>query len=123
MDLKEAMSRADAWRSNPRTRPTPDAARGVAATLADRVTLLEGQLALAQRLTAGRQVSILRGNPDRGPETGPGFGRKVPAVIVDAAVGSYQVQCRLLADDPDAVGAPCRAGDIGLWSASQIIVE
>lgn len=122
VDLTEAMARAKAWRSNPKMRPEPRTARAVAAALADRITQLEGQLATAQRLAAGREVLLLRGNPARGPETGAGFGRKVPAVVVEASVGHHQVLCRLLADDHDAVGSPCRAGDEGLWAASQVIV-
>ena len=123
MELKEALARAESWRSNPGIRPLPKTARDVAATLAGQIALLEAQLVRARRLAAGRKVLILRGNPARGPETGPGFGRKVPAVILDAAHGLHQVECRLLADDPDAVGSPCRTEDIGLWSASQILVE
>lgn len=66
---------------------------------------------------------IERGNPDRGPETGPGFGRRVPAEIEEALIGDWQVRCKSLTDDPNAVGAPCLAGDSGLWSVSQIIIE
>lgn len=123
MDINEAMARAAHWRANPRTRPLSYTARIIVGTLAVRIAQLEEQLEIAKRLAASRQVLIFRGNPDRGPETGRGFGRKVPAVIVDAAPGANQVQCRLLVDDPGAVGAPCRAGDVGLWSVSQIIIE
>lgn len=123
MDLSEAIARANAWSSNPRARPTPQAARDVAAVLADHVMLLEEQLTTARRLASGREVFLLRGNPNRGPDTGSGFGRKVPALIVDAAVNRHQVCCRLLIDDPAAVGKPCRAGDEGWWSASQVVTE
>lgn len=52
------------------------------------------------------------------------LGRRVPAVIEEPMVGiGDQVQCKLLADDHDAVGAPNWAGDSGLWSASQIIID
>lgn len=120
MDATEALARTEAWRMNPRMRPTPAVAIAVATALANRVQQLEQRL----RLVEGREVLIERGNPRRGPETGPGFGRRVPAVIEDAVAGNgYDVRCKLLADDPDAVGAPNRAGDSGLWSVSQIIIE
>lgn len=123
MDVTEALAREASWRQNPQLRPQAETARAVAAALADRVKELEEQLIRTQRLAVGRQVIIHRGNPGRGTETGPGFGRKVPAVIVDPAVGPHQVRCQLLNDDPDAVGAPNRAGDVGLWCASQIATE
>lgn len=123
MDVSEALAREQSWRESPQTRPQPAAAKAVAATLANQVRLLEQQLGNVQRLAVGRQVLILRGNPNRGPETGPGFGRRVPAVIVETADDAHQVRCQLLADDPDAVAAPCRAGEVGLWSISQVVVE
>lgn len=123
MDVAEALARAESWRDNPRMRPQPDAAKAVGTTLAARVRQLEQQLSQVKRLAAGRQVLIERGNPDRGPDTGPGFGRRVPAIIEEALVGDWQVQCKLLVDDQDAVGSPCRAGDSGLWSVSQIVIE
>lgn len=123
MELAEALAREKSWRGNPQMRPQPSTARMVAATLVDRIQQLDQQLTQLQRLTMGRQVLIDRGNSSRGPETGPGFGRRVPAVIEEALVGDWQVRCKLLVDDPDAVGAPCRAGDSGLWSVSQIIIE
>lgn len=123
MHINEALERTKSWRENPQTRPQPDTARAVAASLADHLQHLEQQLAMMQRLVVGRQVLIERGNAARGPDTGPGFGRKIPAVIEEAPVGEWQVRCKLLADDPDAVGSPCRLGESGLWSASQIVVE
>ena len=120
MDTAEALARAESWRMNPRMRPTPVVAIAVATALANRVQQLEQRLRLAE----GREVLIERGNPNRGPETGPGFGRRVPAVIEEAAVGNgCQVRCKLLADDPDAVGAPNQVGDSGLWALSQVIIE
>lgn len=120
MDTSEALKRAESWRNNPRMRPSPPVAIAVATALASHVRQLEQRL----RLIKGREVLIERGNPNRGPDTGPGFGRRVPAVIEEPMVGiGDQVQCKLLADDPDAVGAPNRAGDSGLWSVSQIIIN
>lgn len=123
MDTAEALARAESWRKKPRTRPTPDVAIAVSTALAARVRQLEQHL----RLAVGREVLIARGNPNRGPETGPGFGRRVPAVIEEAAEAAIglgdQVRCRLLVDDPGADGAPNQAGDSGLWALSQIIVE
>lgn len=123
MDLEEAMAREKSWREHPNMRPQPLIARAVAAALVDRITDLEHQLSIAKRLCIGRRVMILRGNPCRGPETGPGFGRMVPAVIQDVPAGTWQVRCRLLEDDPDAVGSPSLAGESGLWSISQIVVN
>lgn len=123
MDIIEALIREKSWRENPRSRPQPDVAKAVAALLADRVYQLEKQLSQAKRLAVGRQVLIERGNTARGPETGAGFGRRVPAVIEEALIGDWQVRCRLLVEDPDAVVAPNRVGDSGLWSISQIVIE
>lgn len=123
MDITDALAREESWRRNTAIRMQPSAAREVSAALADRVRELEQQVALLQRLAVGTRVFIHRGNPDRGPETGPGFGRKIPAVIEAAPVGVFQVQCRLLVDDPDAVGSPNRAGESGFWSISQITHE
>lgn len=123
MDAAEAVIRANSWRENQKTRPQPDTARAVAIALADRVLQLEEQLRLVRRMALGRQVLIARGNADRGSETGPGFGRRVPAVIEEVLVGDWQVRCKLLVDDPHGVGGPCRAGDSGFWSASQIIID
>lgn len=122
MDVKLAIEQAESWRTNPRTRPTPETTRAVVSVLVDRIKRLEEMLATTQRLAVGRQVILLRGNMDRGPETGAGFGRKVPAVLLDATSFPNQLLCRLLVDDPNAVGAPCRAGDEGLWSASQVVL-
>jgi len=120
MDTAEALDRAESWRKNPQMRPTPAVAIAVSTTLAVRVQQLEQRL----RLAVGREVLIARGNPNRGPETGPGFGRRVPAVIEEALEGlGDQVRCKLLTDDPDAVGTPNQAGDSGLWALSQIIIE
>lgn len=120
MDTAEALDRAESWRKNPRIRPTAEVARQVATTLAARVQQIEKRL----RLSVGREVLIERGNPNRGPETAAGFGRRVPAVIEEAVIGiGDQVRCKLLTDDPNAVSAPNRAGESGLWSLSQIIIE
>ena len=120
MDAAEALAKAESWRKNPRMRPIPAVAIDVATTLAARVQQLEHHL----RLAVGRKVLIERGNPKRGPETGPGFGRRVPAVIEEAIIGNGgQVRCKLLADDPDAVGSPNKAGESGVWAMSQIGIE
>jgi hypothetical protein len=121
MEIAEAMVREKSWRESPKIRPAPNVAKMVAATLATRVQQLEEQLAAMQRLVVGRQVLIRRGNPDRGPETGPGFGRQIAAVIEEAPVGTSQVRCKLLVNDPDSVGGPSQAGESGLWSISQIV--
>jgi hypothetical protein len=123
MDTVEALEREKLWRSNPRARPDPSTARAVAAALADQIKCLEDRLTLMQSLVVGRHILIHRGNPSRGPESGPGFSRKVTAIIEDVPAGSGQVRCRLLEDDPHAIGAPCRAGESGLWAASQIVVD
>lgn len=123
MDVTEALAREKAWRENPQTRPHPSTGRAVATALARQVEALERDRSTLQRLLIGRKVMLERGNPDRGPETGPGFGRRVPVVIEEVPVGDWQVRCRLLEDDPGAVGAPNRAGDSGLWSVSQVCVD
>lgn len=123
MNADQALMHEESWRENPRIRPQPKTAQAVASALADRIRQLEDQVAFMQRMMVGRKVLILRGNPHRGPETGPGFGRKIPAVIEDVPVGHWQIRCRLLVDDPDAVGSPCHAGESGLWAASQIAID
>lgn len=123
MEITEALARAESWCGNSRLRPQSDIAKAVGITLAARVQQLEQQLSQLKRFAAGRQVLIERGNPGRGPDTGPGFGRRVPATIEDPLVGDWQVRCKLLVCDLDAVAAPSQAGDSGLWSVSQIITE
>ena len=73
-----------------------------------------------EALQAGQPqpVEIERGNPDRGPETGPGFGRRVPALLLRCE--GHRVLCRLEQDDPHSVAAPSRAGQEDWWEASQI---
>ncbi|KLR57425.1 hypothetical protein [Diaphorobacter sp. J5-51] len=69
-----------------------------------------------------RQVLLARGNPNRGPESGTGHGRWVPVQFLGfAQPEGMQVKCQLLEDDPWAVGAPDKAGDIGLWSMSAVV--
>ncbi len=120
MDITEALAREASWRESAGIRMQQHTARAVASALADRVRELQSHVALMQRLVVGTRVMIHRGNPDRGPETGPGFGRKIPAVLESVSAGNSQVRCRLLVDDPDAIGVPNRAGDSGFWSVSQI---
>lgn len=69
------------------------------------------------------EVRILRGNPDRGAETGPlGYGRQVPALFLrEFDQTGHNVKCRLLVDDPNAVGKPNAAGEEGWWCVSQIV--
>ena len=67
-------------------------------------------------------VHLLRGNPNRGAETGPGYGRLVPALFLrEFDQAGFNVKCRLLADDPDAVGKPNVAGEEEWWSVSQLV--
>ena len=65
----------------------------------------------------GTKVWVLRGNPNRGPETGYGYGRNVKGVLI----GAYHKQClvRLEQDDPDG-GTPHKAGESGWWASSQV---
>ena len=79
--------------------------------------------ALLTNGAAPRKVLLLRGNPNRGPESGTGHGRWVPVQFLElVSLGnSVQVRCQLLEDDPWAVGAPDKAGDIGLWSMSAVV--
>jgi len=122
MEVTDALAIEKSWRKNPQSRPLPGRSKAVAAALVNHVQQLEEQLQRARKLAVGRQIQIRRGNPDRGPETGPGFGRTIPVVIVEVPTEAHQVRCELLVDDLDAVGAPCRAGDSGLWSISQIVL-
>lgn len=122
MDTKEAIARSQNWENNPRSRPDPTVARVVATTLLERIAELEASLAIAQRLSVGRVVEVQRGNPSRGPESGPGFGRSVPAVLIGFHEPN-QVECRLLADDLHAVSAPRLAGEVGHWGANEVRVK
>ena len=118
MTIENALERAKSWEQNHGSRPSPSIAREVAKVLADHCNNADY---IIQNLLVGRKVLVERGNTDRGPETGPGFGRRVSATIIEAPVGYGQIACRLLDDDEDAVGPPNKAGDVGLWSVSQII--
>lgn len=71
--------------------------------------------------TAGATVVISCGNPNRGPETGPGHGREVLGKFLRVECG--QPYCALLVDDPDAVGKPDKVGDKGLWCWSQVRLQ
>lgn len=69
-----------------------------------------------------REILILRGNPDRGADTGPGYGRLVPALFLrEFDQTGHNVKCRLLADDTAAVGSPNNAGEEGWWCVSQVV--
>ena len=66
-------------------------------------------------------VRILRGSPTRAAETGPGYGRLVPALFLrELDQTGHNVKCRLLADDPGSVGKPDNAGEEGWWCITQI---
>lgn len=91
--------------------------------LAEQLQGLSQQLAkldTLEALQAGQPqpVEIERGNPERGPGTGAGFGRRVPALLLRCE--GRQVLCRLVQDDPHGVAEPSRAGQEGWWEASQI---
>jgi len=75
----------------------------------------------ACEFTQGAMVVISRGNPDRGPETGSGYGREVLGRFLRIEGG--QPYCALLADDPDSVGKPDKASDKGLWCWSQVRLQ
>lgn len=120
MDIKEALQRAEHWASNPRSRPQMDTVRLVVAELVQHHKRQADLLSVCQSLALGIPVLIERGNPSRGPETGPGHGRMVKAKIVGFGEVGHQIYCQLLEDDPHAVGGPTRAGEEGFWSISQI---
>lgn len=97
------------------------------------IAQLQGRLAkidaLLTRGAAPRKILLRRGNPDRGPESGTGHGRWVLVQFLELVPflghvrpgGGMQVRCQLLEDDPWAVGAPDKAGDIGRWSISAVV--
>ncbi|WP_313315387.1 hypothetical protein [Pulveribacter sp.] len=104
-------------------RQLASAAPGRAQELAEQLQGLCQNLAkldTLEALQAGQPqaVEIERGNPERGPATGAGFGRRVPALLLRCE--GHQVLCRLVQDDPHAVAAPSRAGQEGWWEARQI---
>lgn len=67
----------------------------------------------------GEEVILIRGNAWRGPESGPGFGREVKARYLGS--DGEVVECMLLEDDPHAVTAPIKAGEIGWWHGRSFI--
>jgi hypothetical protein len=113
-DPDECMAFAvQAWNCAARTKASAAVTR-----LEEQVRELQARLSLAEKLLVGMPVTLHRGNPGRGPESGPGYGRKVKARII-GLVGS-RVECELAEDDPNAVGSPCRVGESGAWEASQV---
>lgn len=92
----------------------------MAFALSEHVRALEEELSALRALTIGKPVFIHRGNPARGPETGPGYGRLVRAKLLAAPCFTHEAECELLEDDPAAVGGACKAGDIGYWCLSSI---
>lgn len=119
MDSKEAIARAVSWRDNPRSRPQPEMARTVAGALVNRIEVLEKELSVARTFAIGQTVIINRGNPNRGPESGPSYGRDVKAVIIGFGECWHEIRCRLAQDDPDAV-PPSSEGAEGFWSVTQV---
>jgi len=68
----------------------------------------------------GDKVLILRGSPGRGPETGPGYGRRVRATLIGAR--GNQIRARLDQDDPGSAFADLsHRGDVGWWDRSAAI--
>lgn len=61
----------------------------------------------------GDEVVLIRGSRGRGPESGPGFERRLRAKYVGAR--KNMVRCVLLEDDPNATGKPFKAGEAGWW--------
>lgn len=116
--LRSAIDVFEKWLATPDIDPThADTANRELPQLRERLAK-ESML----RTSPGQyEVLILRGNPDRGPETGPGFGRKVRAQFLnDFDSRQIGVKCRLLEDDPHGIGKPDKAGEEGWWEISQI---
>lgn len=67
----------------------------------------------------GDEVTLIRGSRGRGPDSGPGYERKVKARYV--AGDAFNVVCELLEDDPDATTAPFRRGERGLWHGESFV--
>ncbi len=69
-------------------------------------------------IAPGDEVILVRGSRGRGPETGPGFERKVRAKYLGG--DAVNVFCELLEDDPHG-GAPTKAGETGMWHGDSFI--
>lgn len=67
----------------------------------------------------GDEVTLIRGRRGRGPESGPGFQRKLRARYISG--DRFHVCCTLLEDDPDATVAPYKAGEDGYWHGASFI--
>jgi hypothetical protein len=71
-------------------------------------------------IRVGDEVVLIRGSRGRGPESGPGFERRLRARYLGGD-GPHMVTCALLEDDPNATCAPFHAGEIGTWHGELFI--
>ncbi len=110
-------SAVEAWNHAPRNRGNEAVER-----LGQWVQELQERLVMVESFLIGLPVIVKRGNPDRGPGTGPGYGRNVRAQIC-RVVDAHRMECELLEDDPGAVGVPCKAGERGVWEAGRIALD
>lgn len=118
--LLSAVEHYERWLSNETEEKYRTEAMATLPDLRERLSKVEK--ILMGRPSEPREVRILRGNPSRGAETGPGYGRLVPAMFLrEFDQTGHNIKCRLLANDPNAVGKPNAVGEEGWWSVSQMV--
>ena len=67
----------------------------------------------------GEEVVLVRGSRGRGPESGPGFERRIRAQFLGVENGV--IHCMLLEDDPNADTPPFKAGEEGWWHGASFL--
>lgn len=67
------------------------------------------------------EITLIRGSRGRGPESGPGYERRLRARYIGAH--GNMVQCQLLEDDPAASVPPYKAGEIGWWHGRSFVEQ
>lgn len=71
------------------------------------------------KIKKGDICLLLRGNPYRGVETGPGYGRKVKVKVLRMH-RKGQVTCELMQDDPASSCGPFKKGETDVWHVDSL---